>query len=280
MQGLLDFTHMTGELVKAMRLAAVDGICAGGGRDHADGNLRWHGSSRSHSCSCALVLPAPAWGHAISAGRAAGCCTGRAMDDAVERWGFSIGCASDALRAEAHRMYVGDGTDFRTRDDQALHPPGVGHVDAAIRRAICMQTKDSVIVSGVRCQTAAGAIGGAMMETVGLGFYFEDLPVGRRFLHRSHGDRGGYYQLRQLHRYGGSAVHQHGIPARRSDIKSTAPAAPELLFRRGIAGAVTGQHTGPAAFHIWTSKPVFAGDPCGMRCHREARLSRNRPGRG
>ena len=37
MQGLLDFTHMTGDLVKAMRacpqiiVSAVDGICAGAG---------------------------------------------------------------------------------------------------------------------------------------------------------------------------------------------------------------------------------------------------------
>ena len=41
--GLLDFTRMTGELVKAMRaapqpiIAAVDGVCAGGGRDHSHG---------------------------------------------------------------------------------------------------------------------------------------------------------------------------------------------------------------------------------------------------
>ena len=66
MQGLLDFTHMTGDLVKAMRacpqviVAAVDGICAGAGAIIAWRPIcAWvRRPAGSHSCSCASVSPA------------------------------------------------------------------------------------------------------------------------------------------------------------------------------------------------------------------------------
>src|SRR5260221_777437 len=104
MGGLLDFTRMTGDLVKAMRLcpqpivAAIDGICAGAGAILAMASDLRLGTSRSKTAflftrvglagcdmgACA-ILP-----RLIGQGRAAELLyTGRAMkgDDAAQ-WGF------------------------------------------------------------------------------------------------------------------------------------------------------------------------------------------------
>ena len=77
MAGLLAFTRMTGDLVKAMRacpqpiVAAVDGVCAGAGAIMAMASDLRYGTraAKSRSCSCASGLPAPTWAHAT-------CCRG------------------------------------------------------------------------------------------------------------------------------------------------------------------------------------------------------------
>jgi enoyl-CoA hydratase/carnithine racemase len=103
-QGLLNFTRMTGDLVKAMRLcpqpivAAIDGVCAGAGAILAMASDLRFGTARSKvaflftrvglagaDMGACNILP-----RIIGAGRAAELLyTGRAMDGSeAERWGF------------------------------------------------------------------------------------------------------------------------------------------------------------------------------------------------
>src|SRR5579883_2086973 len=121
MPGLLSFTRMTGDLVKAMRacpqpiIAAVDGICVGAGAILALASDIRFGTARSKvaflftrvglsGCdmgACA-ILP-----RLIGQGRAAELLyTGRAMDGAeAERWGFyNRLCAPEEVLAEARKM--------------------------------------------------------------------------------------------------------------------------------------------------------------------------------
>lgn len=123
------------------------------------------------------------------------------------------------------------------------------------------------------------------METVGLGFFFEDLPLGRRF------------------RTIGRSVTEADITAfvnctgmvevlftnleflrEESDIKQRpAPAALTYCLAEGLLVQATMQHTGLAFLHMEldVKAPVFAGDTIHVECEVvEARLSRNRPGRG
>ena len=69
-----------------------------------------------------------------------------------------------------------------------------------------------------------------------------------------------------------------------SDIKERlAPAALSYCFAEGLLVQATMQHTGFAFLHMEfnVEKPVFAGDTIHVECEVvEARLSRNRPGRG
>src|SRR5882724_11437625 len=103
-QGLLDFTRMTGDVVKAMRacpqpiIAAVDGVCAGAGAILAMASDLRLGTARSKTAflftrvglagcdmgACAM-LP-----RIIGQGRAAELLfTGRSMEGSeAERWGF------------------------------------------------------------------------------------------------------------------------------------------------------------------------------------------------
>jgi enoyl-CoA hydratase/carnithine racemase len=167
MQGLLDFTHMTGELVKAMRacpqviVAAVDGICAGAGAIIAMASDLRLGTAASKvaflfvhvglagaDMGACNILP-----RIVGAGRAAELLyTGRAMDGVeAERWGFfNRLCASDALRAEAHAMAasLATGPTFaHAMTKRCIHQEWDMSIDAAIEaeaqaQAICMQTKD------------------------------------------------------------------------------------------------------------------------------------------
>src|SRR6202035_4361573 len=121
MDGLLDFTHMTGDLVKAMRacpqpiIAAVDGVCAGAGAILALASDMRLGTARSKvaflftrvglaGCdmgACAL-LP-----RVIGQGRAAELLlTGRSMSgEEAERWGFfNRLCSPETLLTEAHKF--------------------------------------------------------------------------------------------------------------------------------------------------------------------------------
>ena len=167
MRGLLAFTRMTGDLVKAIRgcpqpvVAAVDGVCAGAGAMLAlSADLRIGtpaaktaflftrvGLAGCDMGACAM-LP-----RVIGQGRAAELLfTGRAMTaDEGERWGFfnSI-VASDALEREAiavaRRLAEGPtfahmmtktmlGQEWSMSLDQAIEAE-------AQAQAICMQTED------------------------------------------------------------------------------------------------------------------------------------------
>ena len=167
MQGLLDFTHMTGDLVKAMRacpqpiIAAIDGICAGAGAILAMASDLRLGTEASKTAflftrvglagadmgACA-ILP-----RIIGAGRAADLLyTGRAMDGVeAERWGFlNRLCPPDGLLADAQRLAksLAEGPSFaHAMTKRCLHQEWDMPIDAAIEaeaqaQAICMQTKD------------------------------------------------------------------------------------------------------------------------------------------
>src|SRR5512140_3341684 len=121
MPGLLAFSRMTGDLVKAMRacpqpiVAAIDGVCAGAGAILAMASDLRLGTTRSKTAflftrvglagcdmgACAL-LP-----RIIGQGRASELLyTGRALaGDEGERWGFfNRICAPEALLGEAQAM--------------------------------------------------------------------------------------------------------------------------------------------------------------------------------
>jgi enoyl-CoA hydratase/carnithine racemase len=167
MQGLLDFTHMTGDLVKAMRacpqivIAAVDGICAGAGAIIAMASDLRLGTPTSKTAflfvrvglagadmGACNILP-----RIIGAGRAAELLyTGRSMDGAeAERWGFfNRLCAPDALLAEAQALAasLASGPTFaHAMTKRCIHQEWDMSIDTAIEaeaqtQAICMQTKD------------------------------------------------------------------------------------------------------------------------------------------
>ena len=121
MAGLLAFTRMTGDLVKAMRacpqpiIAAVDGICAGAGAILAMASDMRYGTPRSKvaflfvrvglagaDMGACNILP-----RIIGAGRAAELLyTGRSMDGVeAERWGFyNKLCESDGVLAQAKAL--------------------------------------------------------------------------------------------------------------------------------------------------------------------------------
>jgi enoyl-CoA hydratase/carnithine racemase len=162
MPGLLAFTRLTGDLVKAMRacpqpiIAAVDGVCAGAGAMLALASDIRLGTARSKTAflftrvglagcdmgACAL-LP-----RAIGQGRAAELLyTG----GEAERWGFfNRLCAPDALLADAQALArdLAAGPTFAQGMTKAmLHQEWDMGLDAAIEaeaqaQAICMATKD------------------------------------------------------------------------------------------------------------------------------------------
>ena len=167
MPGLLAFTRMTGDVVKAMRacpqpvIAAIDGICAGAGALLALGSDMRLGTARSKTAflftrvglagcdmgACAL-LP-----RMIGQGRATELLmTGRAMGgEEGERWGFfNRLCAPDALQAEAIALaqeLVAGPTFAHGMTKKMLQQEWNMGVDEAIEaeaqaQAICMATND------------------------------------------------------------------------------------------------------------------------------------------
>ena len=167
MAGLLQFTHMTGDVVKAMRLspqpiiAAIDGVCAGAGAILAMAADLRYGTARSKvaflftrvglaGCdmgACA-ILP-----RIIGHGRASECLyTGRAMDGTeAERWGFyNKLCEPEALQEEAMAMAqsLARGPSFaHAMTKRQLHAEWDMSIEQAIEaeaqaQAICMQTGD------------------------------------------------------------------------------------------------------------------------------------------
>jgi enoyl-CoA hydratase/carnithine racemase len=167
MPGLLEFTRMTGDLVKAMRgcpqpiISAIDGICVGAGAIIAMASDFRLGTARSKTAflftrvglagcdmgACSL-LP-----RVIGQGRAAELLyTGRSMSgEEAERWGFfnrvcdPATVLSDA-RALAAELAAGP-TFAHGITKKMLHQEWNMGVDEAIEaeaqaQAICMATKD------------------------------------------------------------------------------------------------------------------------------------------
>ena len=167
MDGLLRFTRMTGDLVKAMRLcpqpivAAVDGICAGAGAIVAMASDLRLGTARSKTAflfvrvglagadmGACNILP-----RIIGSGRAAELLyTGRAMDgEEAERWGFfNRLVASEDVLAEACKLAgsLSAGPTFANSvTKRMLHMEWDMSVDQAIEaeamaQAVCMKTED------------------------------------------------------------------------------------------------------------------------------------------
>ncbi len=167
MPGLLTFTRMTGDLVKAMRacpqpiISAIDGICAGAGALLALASDMRYGTARSKTyflfnkvglagCdmgACAL-LP-----RVIGQGRASELLyTGRGLPgEEAERWGFyNRVCTPETVLAEAQAManvLVSGPTFANGMTKKMLQQEWNMGVDEAIEaeaqaQAICMATND------------------------------------------------------------------------------------------------------------------------------------------
>ena len=165
--GLLKFTRMTGEAVKAMRaapqpiVAAVDGVCAGAGAILAMASDLRIGTAKAKiaflfnrvglaGCdmgACA-ILP-----RIIGHGRASELLyTGRVMSgEEAERWGFfSRLAASDNVLADAHALAkeLADGPTFaNAMTKRMLEMEWAMSVEQAIEseavaQALCMETED------------------------------------------------------------------------------------------------------------------------------------------
>jgi enoyl-CoA hydratase/carnithine racemase len=167
MAGLLAFTRMTGDLVKAMRtcpqpiIAAIDGVCAGAGAILAMASDLRYGTAKAKvaflfvrvglagaDMGACNMLP-----RIIGAGRAAELLyTGRAIDGSeAERWGFfNKLCEPEAVLSEAQALAksIADGPTFaHAMTKRCLHQEWSMGIDEAIEaeaqaQAICMQTKD------------------------------------------------------------------------------------------------------------------------------------------
>jgi len=167
MPGLLAFTRMTGDLVKAMRacpqpiIAAIDGVCAGAGAILAMASDIRLGTARSKTAflftrvglagcdmgACA-ILP-----RLIGQGRAAELLfTGRSMaGDEAERWGFlNRLCTPEELLSSAMELAgeLASGPTFaHGMTKKMLHQEWNLGLDEAIEaeaqaQAICMATND------------------------------------------------------------------------------------------------------------------------------------------
>lgn len=167
MAGLLAFTRMTGDLVKAMRacpqpiVAAIDGVCAGAGAIMAMASDLRYGTARSKvaflfvrvglagaDMGACNMLP-----RIIGAGRAAELLyTGRSIDGTeAERWGFfNKLCEPDALTVDAQSLAksLAEGPTFaNAMTKKCIHQEWSMGIDESIEaeaqaQAICMQTKD------------------------------------------------------------------------------------------------------------------------------------------
>jgi len=123
------------------------------------------------------------------------------------------------------------------------------------------------------------------METVGLGFHYEDLPVGRRF--RTIGRTVTEADITNFINATGMVevlFTNTEFLREESDIKQRlAPGALGYCFAEGLLVQSTMQHTGFAFLHMELNvqAPIFAGDTIHVEVEViEARLSKNRPGRG
>lgn len=167
MPGLLAFTRMTGDVVKAMRacpqpiIAAIDGVCAGAGAILAMASDLRFGTARSKiaflftrvglaGCDMGACAMLP---RIIGQGRAAELLfTGRSMaGEEAERWGFlNRLCPPDELLSAAMALAaeLATGPTFaHAMTKKMLHQEWNMGLDEAIEaeaqaQAICMATKD------------------------------------------------------------------------------------------------------------------------------------------
>jgi enoyl-CoA hydratase/carnithine racemase len=165
--GLLAFTRMTGEVVKAMRacpqpiVAAIDGVCAGAGAILAMASDIRFGTPRAKvaflfnrvglaGCDMGACAMLP---RIVGQGRAAELLyTGRALGgEEAERWGFFNRLAApEAVLGEAHALAadLAAGPTFaNAMTKRMLETEWAMAVDAAIEaeavaQALCMQTED------------------------------------------------------------------------------------------------------------------------------------------
>ena len=120
------------------------------------------------------------------------------------------------------------------------------------------------------------------METVGLGLYFEDLPVGRRF--KTIGRTVTEADITNFVNCTGMVevlFTNTEFLAQESDIKGRlAPGALVYCFAEGLLVQATMQHTGFAFLHmeLTVENPVLAGDTIHAECEIiEARRSQKPP---
>lgn len=123
------------------------------------------------------------------------------------------------------------------------------------------------------------------IETVGLGQYFEDLPVGRKFrtIGRTIQDADICAFVNVIHMTEVLFTDMEFVK-NESDIKGRlAPGALSYCFAEGLLAQATMQKTGYAflGMELDIKNPAFAGDTIHVECEVvEARLSKSRPGRG
>jgi acyl dehydratase len=123
------------------------------------------------------------------------------------------------------------------------------------------------------------------METVGLGCYFEDLPVGRQF--KTIGRTVTETDITNFINCTGMVevlfTDLEFLARERNTKQRLAPAALVYAFAEGLLVQSTMQHTGLAFLHmeLKVENPVFAGDTVHAECEIiEARRSRSRSDRG
>ncbi len=123
------------------------------------------------------------------------------------------------------------------------------------------------------------------MDIVGLGMYFEDLPLGRKF--RTIGRTVFEADITNFVNCTGMVevlFTNLEFLKEESDIKQRlAPGALVYCFAEGLLVQATMQHTGFAFLNMElnVNAPVFAGDTIHVECEVvEARLSKSRLGRG
>ena len=123
------------------------------------------------------------------------------------------------------------------------------------------------------------------METLGLGLYFEDLPVGRQF--RTIGRTVTEADIVNFINITGMTevlFSNMEFLKTESDIKQrVAPGALSYCFAEGLLVQATMQHTGFAflGMELTIENPVFAGDTIHVECEViESRRSKSRPNRG
>jgi len=123
------------------------------------------------------------------------------------------------------------------------------------------------------------------LETVGLGFYFEDLPIGRKFktLGRTIQNADVCAFINCIHMTEVLFTDMEFVE-KESDIKGRfAPGSFVYGIAEGLLTQSTMQKTGYAFLNMELDikQPAFVGDTIHVECEVvEARLSKSRPGRG